>query len=255
MKQVPLLESALSRVGGNNPLLRQFVYALGAQESGFNPNAVGPKTGSGDKAQGMLQVMPGTFKGLQKQFPGLLKDIKNPEDLATAGVLYAQEAMKFAKDDPKIAGAYFYGGPGGAKKALAGVPVFDPVNKGFPNTLEYGDKIAQRMQAMGGSWTAGPVVPPVVGAVPNVAPVMAQAAPANVPVIAPMAQDVPLIQQQLAQLPAPTMLGSNEPKKVTPNDIDFMGQIFGNKKPVDFSPFMLGMSDKANIGGFGGRKS
>jgi hypothetical protein len=147
MKQVPLLESALSKIGSNNPMLKQFVYALGAQESGYNPTAVGPSTKSGDKAQGMLQVMPATFRGLQKQYPGLLKDMKNPEDLAVAGVLYAQEALKFAKNDPKIAGAYFYGGPGGAKKALQGIAVSDPKNKGFPTTLEYGNKIAQRMEA------------------------------------------------------------------------------------------------------------
>jgi hypothetical protein len=71
--------------------------------------------------------------------------------LVTAGVLYAKEALNFAKGDPKIAGAYYYGGPGGASKALKGVAVSDPVNKGFPNTLEYGDKVVKRMQDMFGS--------------------------------------------------------------------------------------------------------
>ena len=248
MKQVPLLEAALGRVGSSNPMLRNFVYALGAQESGFNPNAVGPKTSSGENALGILQVMPKTFLGLQKQFPGLLKDMNSPEDRAVAGVLYAQEALKFAKDDPRIAGAYYYGGPGGAQKAQQGIAVSDPVNKGFPNTLQYGDKIAQRMETM-----ARPVS---TQGDRQVAPLVQQAAvaPSNavteaIPVAAtPVTPEVPLIQQQLAQFPTPTVLGATDPKKVTPNDIDFMSQIFGKSKSVDFSPYMLGMSDKANFG-------
>ena len=199
MKQVPLLESALSKVGTNDPTLKQFVYALGAQESGYNPTAVGPSTKSGDKAQGMLQVMPNTFRGLQKQYPGLLKDMKNPEDLAIAGVLYAQEALKFAKNDPKIAGAYFYGGPSGARKALQGIAVSDPKNKGFPNTLEYGNKIAQRMGAS--NWRPDTSVvaasAPVVGTqVPQQA--MNAPMPVNAPVNVP--RDAPPLQLYSSQV-------------------------------------------------------
>jgi SLT domain-containing protein len=195
MKQVPLLESALSKVGTNDPTLKQFVYALGAQESGYNPTAVGPSTKSGDKAQGMLQVMPATFRGLQKQYPGLLKDMKNPEDLAIAGVLYAQEALKFAKNDPKIAGAYFYGGPSGARKALKGIAVSDPKNKGFPNTLEYGNKIAQRM----GSSNWRPDTSVVAASTPVVGTqVPQQAMNAPTPVNAP--KDMPPLQLYSSQV-------------------------------------------------------
>jgi hypothetical protein len=198
MKQVPMLESALSKVGSNNPMLKKFVYALGAQESGYNPSAVGPSTKSGDKAQGMLQVMPETFKGLQKKYPELLKSSKNPEDLAIAGVLYAQEALNFAKNDPSIAGAYFYGGPGGAQKALKGVAVSDPMNKGFPNTLQYGHKIAQRMNAAEGNWSATPgLMPPVVG---TQVPQQVASAPAQVGNAPPINLYSTQVNNRLAEL-------------------------------------------------------
>jgi hypothetical protein len=65
-----------------------------------------------------------------------------------AGIRYGKKGYAAAGGDPVLAGAYYYGGPGGMQKAAKGIPVSDPENPKAPTTIDYGNSIAKRMTAM-----------------------------------------------------------------------------------------------------------
>ena len=75
--------------------------AIAAQESGGNPRAVS-KAG----AQGLMQIMPETAKGLG------VTDAFDPEQSIYAGAKYMNEALTAEKDNPQAALLYYHGGPG-----------------------------------------------------------------------------------------------------------------------------------------------
>jgi hypothetical protein len=91
-----------------------------------------------------MQILPGTFK----QVADKDMDINKPLDNMRAGIRYGKKGFDAAGGDPVLAGAYYYGGPGGMQKAAKGVAVSDPKNPNAPDTVEYGKSIAQRMTAM-----------------------------------------------------------------------------------------------------------
>ena len=88
-----------------NPMLLANVLK---QESGFNPNAVGPVTRSGEQARGIAQFMPGTAKEM-----GV--DPMNPASAIPGAAAYlAQNQQRFGSE-PLAAAAYNYG-PGNVQK-------------------------------------------------------------------------------------------------------------------------------------------
>jgi len=89
--------------------------------------------------------MPGTFKEVA---PDL--NINNSLDNMRAGIRYGVKGFTAARGDPVLAGAYYYGGPGGMNALAQGKVRVNPQDKtgGEPNTLEYGRSIASRMTAM-----------------------------------------------------------------------------------------------------------
>lgn len=120
-----------------------FVRSIYAQESNSGKNTKTSNAG----AVGGMQILPSTFSGVaDKNW-----NIDNPLHNARAGIRYAREAWQAAQGNPVLAGAYYYGGPGGMVKAQQGIAVSDPRNPQAPDTLQYGRQIAHRMRAMRGA--------------------------------------------------------------------------------------------------------
>jgi hypothetical protein len=135
-----LFDKALDMEGITNPRERAFLKALHAQESSGKATE---KTSNRD-AHGAMQILPATFKSVAD--PSM--DINKPLDNMRAGIRYGMQGFSAAKGDPVLAGAYYYGGPGGMQKAAKGQAVSDPKNPNAPTTIDYGNSIAKRMTAM-----------------------------------------------------------------------------------------------------------
>jgi hypothetical protein len=130
---------ALELEGVTDPTQIAFLRSIYSQES-----SSGKKTTTSNRgAVGGMQVLPGTFKQVAPEL-----DINKPVDNIRGGVRYALQGLQAAKGDPALAGAYYYGGPGGMAKAMQGVAVSDPKNPQAPTTLGYGKDIAARMTAL-----------------------------------------------------------------------------------------------------------
>ena len=136
---VPSFDSALDMEGIEDPQQRAFLKAIYSQESTSGKNTKTSNRG----AVGGMQILPSTFDSVADK--GM--DIKNPLDNMRAGIRYASQGYSQAGGDPVLAGAYYYGGPNGMKKAAEGVAVSDPKNPNAPTTIDYGKSIADKMFA------------------------------------------------------------------------------------------------------------
>lgn len=114
-----------------------FARSIYQQESGGGRNTKTSNAG----AVGGMQIIPSTFSSVAD------KDwsISDPVQNARAGIRYALKGLDAAGGDPALAGAYYYGGPGGLEKAKRGVAVADPRNPNAPTTLQYGQQVAARI--------------------------------------------------------------------------------------------------------------
>ena len=90
--------------------------------------------------------MPETFKSVADKD----MDISNPFDNMRAGIRYARKGLAAAEGNTDLAGAYYYGGPGGLAKAKKGIAVSDPKNPDAPDTLQYAKQVAARMPVLTG---------------------------------------------------------------------------------------------------------
>jgi len=117
--------------------LADVAWSIYSQESGRGRNTKTSNAG----AVGGMQVIPTTFAEVaDKDW-----DIKDPEHNARAGIRYIKKLDKMAGGDPALIGAGYYGGPGGLQKAKQGIAVADPRNPNAPNTLQYGQQVASRV--------------------------------------------------------------------------------------------------------------
>lgn len=132
--------AALVAEGITDPHQQAFLRAIYGQESGSGKNTKTSNRG----AVGGMQITPPTFAGVAD--PGM--DINNPFDNARAGIRYAMQGYNKAEGAPELAGAYYYGGPSGLKKAKQGIAVGDKKNPNAPTTIDYGKDIARRMTAL-----------------------------------------------------------------------------------------------------------
>jgi hypothetical protein len=137
-KKQASFDNALDVEGIRDPRERAFLKALHGQESNSGQNT----TTSNRGAVGGMQILPGTFK----QVADKNMDINNPFDNMRAGIRYGMKGYNAAGGDPVLAGAYYYGGPGGMRALAQGTARSDPENPKAPNTLEYGQSIAKRME-------------------------------------------------------------------------------------------------------------
>lgn len=130
-------DDALKQEGVTDPKVAAFIKSIHIQESGGGKNTQTSNRG----AVGPMQVIPSTFKEMADKG----WDINNQSHSTRAGIRYALQAWKESGGDPVLAGAYYYGGPGGMAKARRGVAVKDPKNPKAPDTLQYGASVAARM--------------------------------------------------------------------------------------------------------------
>lgn len=126
-------EQALIDEGVVGTPLEQLARKTRGFESGGNPNAV-----SNRGARGGMQVMPATFSGIADPGWNIDDDYHN----SRAGIRYLKQGWEKSGGDPALTGAFYYGGPGGLEKAKKGIAVSDPMNPNFPNTLQYGQRLA-----------------------------------------------------------------------------------------------------------------
>jgi len=133
----PSFDTALDMEGVRDPVRRAFLKAIYSKETGSGTNT----TTSSSGAVGHMQILPATFKSVAD--PGM--KIDNALDNMRAGIRYASQGYQIAGGDPRLAAAYYYGGPGGLNKARKGIAVSDPKNSSYPTTLEYADDVAKRM--------------------------------------------------------------------------------------------------------------
>jgi len=204
-----LFERALDMEGIKNPRERAFLKALHAQESSGKATE---KTSNRD-AHGAMQILPATFKSVAD--PSM--DINKPLDNMRAGIRYGMQGFTAAKGDPVLAGAYYYGGPGGMQKAAKGQAVSDPKNPNAPTTIDYGNSIAKRMTAM----------LPIGSAVAETVPIAAKPAPAAAPkaqAAAPAGTD---LASQIPGYSPSTSLAPGEKYNVPASNYDQTNSFFG----------------------------
>lgn len=157
MTGADLFNKALDQEGITDPLRRAFAKAIHGQESSSGVNAKTSNRG----AAGPMQVRSAAWKDVAS--PDM--DPKNPFDNMRVGIRYAMKGFNAAGGDPVLAGAHYYGGPGGMKKLMEGKAVSDPENPTAPNTADYGASVAKRMTAFlpvgaaAAATTEKPVVP------------------------------------------------------------------------------------------------
>jgi N-acetylmuramoyl-L-alanine amidase len=106
--------------------------AIGWQESGFNNSVV-----SSAGAQGVMQVMPGTWDYVERNY-GVSLDPSSPQDNIRAGSLYLQELIREFGDE-RMAVAAYYQGPASVRQY--GV---------FPETQHYVDNVMALRSRFGG---------------------------------------------------------------------------------------------------------
>lgn len=106
--------------------------AVGWQESGFNNSVV-----SSAGAQGVMQVMPGTWDYVERTY-GVSLDPSSPQDNVRAGSLYLQGLIREFGDERTAVAAY-YQGPASVRQY--GI---------FPETQHYVDNVMALRSRFGG---------------------------------------------------------------------------------------------------------
>jgi hypothetical protein len=185
-------------------LLRQPVPASPEQGGGFDAFKAaifGQESGNGAVdtsrpnyagALGKGQILESTFNGLKAN--GKLPahyDWRNPEHNEAGAVAYMQEAWQAANGDPRMAAAYYYGGP----KAIAGGKVNtyrDLKNPNAPDTNGYAQQVLARMGAQPPA-----AVPGLPVQQPTQAAQGAQPIPTDAAAVAPQPQQVAQGAQQV----------------------------------------------------------
>lgn len=132
---VDLLGAALEAEGITDPATINLIRSIYAQESSSGQNTGVSPAG----ARGGMQVMPATFREMM----GADADINDPMTNLRAGSRYAQQMLKQAGGDPRLAAAAYYGGPDEIAKLRAGNDTTAPQD-GFPSVAEYADQVVNR---------------------------------------------------------------------------------------------------------------
>jgi len=138
-----MFEKALDAEGIKDPAQRAFLKAIHAQES---DQALNAPTRDKSGAMGPMQVTKGAWTDVSAKGDEL-KNRADPFENMRAGIRYASTGWQKSSGDPVLAGAYYYGGPGGFAKAQKGEAVASAEDKG-QTTFQYGKQVASRMPSM-----------------------------------------------------------------------------------------------------------
>jgi hypothetical protein len=114
----------ISARAGVDPAL---VNSVIEQESHFKPNALGPVTKSGERAVGLMQVLPSTAKGL-----GI--DPYNPVQNIWGGTWYLADLLRLYRGNAALALAAYNAGPSAVAK-YGGIPPFRETQLYVPTVL------------------------------------------------------------------------------------------------------------------------
>lgn len=130
--------------------------AFAGRESGFNTNAVGPATRSGEKAMGDMQIMPKTFQYVNERYMGGRGNIDNPDDRTIAGLHYLKEQFQRFGGNVRDTALAYFGGPGNVAAFQSGINRTDgaPGRAGTPSSA-YAQSIVDRYEQLTGG-KAGP---------------------------------------------------------------------------------------------------
>ena len=237
-KTKDLFEEALAAEGITGQLA-EVARSIYKQESGGGKNTKTSNAG----AVGGMQILPTTFASVADKG----WDIDDPMMNARAGIRYIKQMDKLAGGDPALIAAGYYGGPGGLQKAKQGIAVSDPRNPNAPNTLQYGQQVAARLN--GGKANTKPVEVAKVTPVELPAPeVVAAAQPVPVAAGEPMPQPVPVMAsgpdpwaefQDRFKSSAPVQAADLQYGSVPTMNVqvpNFMAAV-GQNRAIDFSGF------------------
>lgn len=192
-----MFEKALDAEGVKDPKQRAFLKAVHAQES---DQALNAPTRDKSGATGPMQVTKDAWTDVSTK-GSELKNRADPFENMRAGIRYASTGWQKSGGDPVLAGAYYYGGPGGFAKAQKGEAVASSEDKG-QTTFQYGKQVASRMPSMipfvGGATAAA--TNPAIAQIPGQS---TQAPPAKTGITALTGSDVgSQIPGQSVQAPA-----------------------------------------------------
>lgn len=117
----PIIKSVASEFGVDTSLVKAVIHA----ESGYNPNAISPKG-----AQGLMQLMPGTAKGLK------VSNSFDPKENIRGGVRYLRFLLDTFKGDVTLALAAYNAGLSRVNK-YGGVPPYEETQNYISRVLNY----------------------------------------------------------------------------------------------------------------------
>ena len=237
-KTKDLFEEALAAEGITGQLA-EVARSIYKQESGGGKNTKTSNAG----AVGGMQILPTTFASVADKG----WDINDPMMNARAGIRYIKQMDKLAGGDPALIAAGYYGGPGGLQKAKQGIAVSDPRNPKAPNTLQYGQQVAARLN--GGKANTKPVEVAKVTPVGQPAPeVVAEAQPVSAAPVEPIPQAVPVMAsgpdpwaefQERFKSSAPVQAADLQYGRAPTMNVqvpNFMAAV-GQNRAIDFSGF------------------
>lgn len=110
------IQSAIAAEATSQGVDPSLALAVANQESSFNPAALGPVTGNGQRAVGLFQLLPTTAAGLGVDPTDPLQNIQG-------GVAYLKQMLDRFGGDVSLALAAYNAGPGNVQK-YGGIPPF-----------------------------------------------------------------------------------------------------------------------------------
>jgi tape measure domain-containing protein len=141
----PLIAEAIQRIAPQHNLDPRLVTAIVQQESNFQPGIHGPVTRSGERAAGLMQLMPDTAREVG------VTDRLDVEQNLQGGMAYFRKLLDMFGNDVRLALAAYNAGPGAVQR-YGGIPP-------YAQTQAYVPKIMNTYEALKAQSTVSPGIP------------------------------------------------------------------------------------------------